>query len=250
MRTGLLKKRVLIADDNAISLSVCSEMLEALGHQAEIARSGKDAVRAFSRGSFDLVLMDFHMPDINGCLAASMIRRLERRKGGHTPIVAFTGDLGDDSVATCIRSGMNGVLEKPLSMRKLALAVERWTREGNAPSPEDVDAAAIRNLQILDDRGAKGFTAELVARFIASAGGRIDRIRAAIEREDAKALVHESHAMKSSSAFVGARAIAVTCQTIEKLGGDTAFKEDCIKLSDRLREELERYSAQVRLIVE
>lgn len=118
-------RSVLIVDDNAINLRVASGMVERLGLVAETAGSGQAALDALERKTYDLVLMDLQMPDIDG---AEATRRVRRREGStrHTPIIALTASALASELAGCREAGMDETLTKPLQLARLREVLERF----------------------------------------------------------------------------------------------------------------------------
>jgi CheY-like chemotaxis protein len=122
--TGL---HVLVAEDNPINQKVIVRMLTKLGCQACLAVDGEDAVRLYKQGSFEIVLMDCQMPDVDGYEAAGRIREFERHQSlARTPILALTAHAMTGDRERCLRSGMDDHLIKPLSFEVLRLALEKW----------------------------------------------------------------------------------------------------------------------------
>jgi CheY-like chemotaxis protein len=116
---------VLVAEDNEINAMLVRALLTKLGHRATVAGSGGAALESWraTRGNgenFDLVLMDVHMPGIDGLEAARLIRATEAEVGGRTPIVALTASAFAEDRDACLAAGMDGVLVKPLDRDRLA----------------------------------------------------------------------------------------------------------------------------------
>jgi PAS domain S-box-containing protein len=112
--------RVLVAEDNAVNQRVAVRMLERLGHDVTLACNGTSAVEAYQKDSFDLILMDVQMPEMDGLEATSTIRRLEKATGGHVPILAMTAHAMRSHRDDCISAGMDGFVSKPVQMKQLA----------------------------------------------------------------------------------------------------------------------------------
>jgi CheY-like chemotaxis protein len=110
-------RRVLIVDDNAVNLTVAAALVRKLGFEVELARDGAEAVAAATRRAFALVLMDCHMPEMDGFEATERIRALPC--GLLLPIVALTASATPDDVAACRRAGMTEVLAKPIRLDTL-----------------------------------------------------------------------------------------------------------------------------------
>jgi len=118
--------RILLVEDNATNLQVGQALLEALGCSVSTARNGLEAVAAYRDVSFDLVLMDCQMPEMDGYEAARAIRQLETVRGRTTPIVALTAHALDDSRDKSLEAGMNDHLTKPFTMAALTGKLVRW----------------------------------------------------------------------------------------------------------------------------
>ncbi len=116
--TPLHHARILIVEDNAANRRVMSMILNRLGYQNDYAINGVDAVKKQERGRFDLILMDFEMPEMNGIAATREIRRLES-KSKHTPIVGLTAHVSPEHQEACRKVGMDAVLFKPIIMADL-----------------------------------------------------------------------------------------------------------------------------------
>jgi PAS domain S-box-containing protein len=111
--------RVLVADDNEINQVVACKFLQKLGCQVEVARTGREAVEAIGRTTYDVVLMDCDMPEMDGYAATREIRLREDGTPSHLPIMALTGHAFDEDVQKCRQAGMDTVLTKPLTLPAL-----------------------------------------------------------------------------------------------------------------------------------
>ena len=115
---------VLVVDDNAINLKVASAMVERAGFRAVTATNGREAVDLVMRGAFAAVLMDCHMPVMDGFEATEHIRALSGPVA-NIPIIAATASALPEELAACRRSGMNDCLVKPLSLVALGKMLAR-----------------------------------------------------------------------------------------------------------------------------
>jgi signal transduction histidine kinase/DNA-binding response OmpR family regulator len=122
-----IQARVLLAEDNDVNRRLAQRLLERAGCEVEVAGDGRSAVAAFSKSPFDLVLMDCHMPEMDGFEATAEIRRLEGT-AARTPIVALTANAMEGDRQRCLAAGMDDYLTKPLRRGELEAAVERWTQ--------------------------------------------------------------------------------------------------------------------------
>lgn len=110
---------VLLAEDNPVNAKVVSTLLRREGHFVVQAPDGHAAVAAYEVGEFDLVLMDVQMPDCDGLEATRIIRRIERTRGTHIPIIALTASAMTGDIGRCLDAGMDDFLSKPLNLSQL-----------------------------------------------------------------------------------------------------------------------------------
>jgi CheY-like chemotaxis protein len=111
--------QIMLADDNAVNRQLGRRLLEKNGHLVVLAVDGKEAVRLYQEGRFDLVLMDVQMPEMNGFEATAAIRLLERRLDYRTPIIAMTAMAMKGDREACLAAGMDEYVSKPLQVDDL-----------------------------------------------------------------------------------------------------------------------------------
>ncbi len=113
--------RVLVAEDTRVNQMLVQRVLGKLGHRHELAENGLEAVARFREGGFDAVLMDCHMPEMDGYDATREIRRLEAERGGvgRIPIIALTASVLEEDRLNCLAAGMDEVLAKPFTPQGL-----------------------------------------------------------------------------------------------------------------------------------
>src|SRR5262249_31453848 len=111
--------RVLLAEDNVVNQRLVVRLLEKQGHQVTLACTGREALDAWERDNFDVVLMDVQMPDVDGLEATSLIRVGERRTGRHVPIIAMTAHAMKGDRERCLEAGMDGYVSKPVQPAEL-----------------------------------------------------------------------------------------------------------------------------------
>ncbi|WP_312065794.1 PAS domain-containing protein [Brevundimonas sp.] len=128
---GLAGGRILMADDAPGNRELVSAILRGLGLEIDTVCDGAEAVQAMQTGSYDLVLMDVHMPVMDGLTATREIRRMQAGSGHRTPILALTANVQADQVARCLDSGMDGHLAKPIQIPELAGALAHWLAGGD-----------------------------------------------------------------------------------------------------------------------
>jgi PAS domain S-box-containing protein len=245
--------RILLAEDNPVNREVAVYMLEQLGCQVVAVEHGREAVMQAESSRFDLVLMDCQMPEMDGFAATRGIREGELRRGWYTPIVALTAQAIDNYRERCLAAGMDDYMSKPFTQVDLGEMVQRWIRRpgdrtmlssdqpttGQAepaqpssdqtgqratPIPEiaplDLPLADQVLAQIRDLRrpGRPDPVAQILTSFLDSSATYIDAIQQAMVHQDASALFHAAHALKSSSAMIGAMGLSSILKDIEIMG--------------------------------
>ena len=111
--------RVLLVEDNRVNQRLATRLLEKRGHSVVLAADGREALAALEKESFDLVLMDLQMPEMDGFEATAAIRKMERDSGNHLPIVALTAHAMKGDREKCLAGGMDGYLTKPIRAPEL-----------------------------------------------------------------------------------------------------------------------------------
>ncbi|MBU4263972.1 MAG: response regulator [Proteobacteria bacterium] len=139
-KDALRNIRVLLAEDEMISSMMAKDMLERKGMIVATVENGEQAVAAFSAGTFDIILMDVQMPQIDGFEAAMRIRAQERGKGTHIPIIALTAHAMKDYRNKCLESGMDDYITKPIQLNELYLAIEKLVDRKEVNSGKDLTA--------------------------------------------------------------------------------------------------------------
>ena len=117
--------RILVVEDNKVNQLVAVRLLERMGCQADVAGDGASAISSVAANSYDIVLMDLHMPELDGMEAARRIRRMPNAKS-RVPIVALTASASNEARTACLAAGMNDHLSKPIEIQALRRVVARW----------------------------------------------------------------------------------------------------------------------------
>jgi PAS domain S-box-containing protein len=204
--------RVLVAEDNAVNRRVVASMLEGLGHHVEVAANGAEAVEACRRSAYDLVLMDRQMPEMDGLRATVLIREQEgptRR----TPIVALTASALAGERERCLAAGMDDYLTKPVRLQVLDATIRKWAR-GTAAAAAPPVPAADHPMRVLEAQRGPAVALEVLDLFLVSTPLRLDEMRDALLRNDARGLENLAHSLKGAAAQMGARGMADVCSQV------------------------------------
>ncbi|MEM6978023.1 MAG: PAS domain-containing protein [Planctomycetota bacterium] len=127
--------RILVAEDGLTNQHVISGLLQSLRHQCSIASDGRETIAQWELGSFDLILMDMHMPVMDGLEATRIIRRRECDTGQHIPIIALTAAAMREDAIACREAGMDDYLTKPILRRQLRATLDKHANKTDRSFP-------------------------------------------------------------------------------------------------------------------
>jgi two-component system, sensor histidine kinase and response regulator len=224
---GFLKSlHILLAEDNRVNQKLATRLLEKRGHQVVLVTNGQEALEALAQRSFDLVLMDVHMPGMDGIEATMAIREKERSTGFHQPVIALTAMVMKGDHERCTAAGMDGYLSKPIDIQKLddvlALYADRRSRDLDAAPVQDHPTALLNTAELLRRvDGDRDFLSDLISAFREEYPGQIEDAQQAIARRDAAGVERVGHALKGALgnlAASGASKFAAEFETMGKLG--------------------------------
>ena len=223
--------RVLVTDDTPVSRQVTKLQIEKLGYEVDTAVDGAEAVDAATRATYDLILMDCHMPVMDGYAATEEIRRREQGQR-RTPIVAFTASAASSGRERCFRAGMDDFIEKPIRSNELIDVLQRWvappSREAStrddavcddAPTANVVDTAV---LEALADELGPAALHEMIQTFLETANTSIKAISHRAADGAVEDVAAEAHRLKGSSRLLGFTRVGALCAVLE----ETAAKLD------------------------
>lgn len=129
MSKPLYKKRLLLAEDNALNLEIAATLLEMNGATVESVENGLEALNRFlsvKSGYYDAILMDVQMPVMDGCEAAKQIRKCDHPDAEHIPIIATTANAFSEDVSTVLAAGMNAHISKPIDIQQLCSTLSQF----------------------------------------------------------------------------------------------------------------------------
>ena len=222
-----LALRVLVVEDNPVNQAVATAMLEALGCQCDLASTGREALDAVARCSYDVALMDCQMPEMDGYQATRELRRRELATGApRLKIIALTAHAMQGDSERCIAAGMDAYLAKPYSQAQLlevirrpkgALPKEALPRPAEDVQPVSVglDRRALATIRSLDNSGGDAVLRQVIGIYLKNTPTLVQAMRCAADSGNAAALGEAAHSLKTSSFYVGAAGIGALCREIE-----------------------------------
>ncbi len=227
-QSAVAGRSVLLVEDNLVNQEVARVMLTSLGAKVVSAWNGIEGLAALRAQSFDLVLMDCHMPELDGYETTRHFREWERRNmRSHTPILALTANALHGDEDKCLSAGMDAYLSKPFSLDRLRAALDSLLEQAPTvstvqpfpqPMPEVIDVNVLNALRELQSPENPGLLRRIVDEYLRSSAGLVECMQDALDVGDAGALANAAHELKSSSGNVGATALAQVCQRLETLG--------------------------------
>jgi CheY-like chemotaxis protein len=235
-----INAHVLVAEDNPINEEVLRELLTSLGCTYRTASNGRAACVAFESETFDIVLMDCQMPEMDGLTATSRIRQFENMHARpRTPIIAVTANAFDADRIASRTAGMDDYLLKPFTEEELSKALTRWIKPvaeatrlpASSSTAEDKLSAEAPVARVTDPTLAgldQAFLDDLRLRrpqlferlltvYMTHAPTNVGQLLDALAQGQSDALYLAAHSLKSSSANVGAKRIAELARQIEAM---------------------------------
>jgi CheY-like chemotaxis protein/HPt (histidine-containing phosphotransfer) domain-containing protein len=191
--------RILLAEDDAVNQRLAVRLMEKAGHTVEVASSGREVLDLLANSTFDLVLMDVQMPDMDGLQATAEIRRREKSTGGHVPIIALTAYAMQGDRDRCLEAGMDGYVAKPIRAVELMRAVDNASI-AETPRPDVIDDVIDERGLLTGLNGDRRLLAELIGLFQSDAPRMLEAVNAAVKAGDPAALQVAAHKLKGSVA--------------------------------------------------
>ena len=263
----LLNMTILLVEDNLVNQEVAKGLLEIMGCNVQIANNGKEALMLYHKANFDLILMDCHMPIMDGIEATKEIRMLEltSEKYRHIPIIALTANVQQGIEELCNDAGMDDYLSKPFERKQLERILLHWLNtsllaknanelerialtkvnsidSGNSANDTEIEEPvlqrkALDNILALHRPGTPNILGRIITIFFDTSPALLSTIQLAVKETDRNKLFNAAHALKSASANLGAVKLSKICHSLEN-------KENSFEASTELLEALKyEYSA-------
>ena len=241
--------RILVADDHQVNQQLGVLLVERLGYRADVAGNGQEILEALSRISYDLILMDCQMPEMDGYEATKKIREAENVKreakekisphasrltshSSRVPIIALTANAMQGDREKCLQAGMDDYLSKPIRPEELSTILAKWLPKAenrsastpglleasSQPSPHDSSYSDFINQDTLDELeilGGHEFLQTMIQRFVEDALHCVTLIEQALDTHDLVQIQEAAHGLKGISRNMGANALAQVALDLE-----------------------------------
>ena len=258
--------RILVAEDNPINQEIALAVLESAGIFVEIAKNGKEAVKAVGRSHFDAVLMDIQMPEMDGYEAAKIIRR--DSKFTSLPIIAMTAHAMKGDEEKCLEAGMDGYISKPINQERLFYIIwksMKLQKPLSAQKPETVSEetvvakvgdlpARLPGINIEDTLKSLNIDSNIfkgiLIKFLRSNKDTMSKIRSAFESEDWKLLMQMSHSLKGSAGNIGADELQNAAMELEIASKEASIKPPTLLLIEEVSTFLDKVLVSLETLVD
>lgn len=255
--------RVLLVEDTPANRKVAQKVLTKRGHHLEIAVNGREAVDAFRKQEFDVVLMDIQMPIMDGLQATEAIRAMEQNseRTAPTPIIAMTAHSMRGDHERCLRAGMDGYLAKPLDLAKFIRAVECFSEDVDEnkadidsvfekvdfdqATPDSIDSPAAGAARaptvhleaaLARLRGDRSLLMDMIGFYEEDAPALLTTVRQSLTSEDLEGLQRAAHSLKGLAATFDAEEAVAAARDVEFASRD-GRKRDLPEMVQRLEDE-------------
>lgn len=271
------KARILLAEDNITNQQVALGLLRKFGVRADAVANGVEAILALETVPYDLVLMDVHMPELDGLQATRIIR--ENRptiRNPQIPIIAMTARAMQDDRQLCIDAGMNDYISKPVSPKELVEVLSRWlpppenktpstpefppqsettSEPNNPPAQQPMESAnpstpAFDKQALLEDlMNDNSLLQQVITVYLDTTPKQFDSLKEAVTSGNLQSAREVAHAIKGASGYLHADAFRATMAEIEKLAAD-GNAEPLPGLIQKAEAQLQALVAELRACVE
>jgi CheY-like chemotaxis protein/HPt (histidine-containing phosphotransfer) domain-containing protein len=248
---------ILVAEDNEINQKVIREQLGLLGYVADIAKTGREALKRSQNGEYALLLTDLHMPEMDGYDLTLQIRLAEAGRA-HMPIIALTANALKGERERCLAVGMDDYLSKPAPLAALAAALEKWvpaassskTLQGSSSEPAHLSSVPVQVSALEALVGTDpDLIQELLQEFAVNAGRLAAELTHSCKAGQSRAAAEVAHKLKSSSRSVGALQLSELAAAMEAAGnaGDPALLTELLPAFEREMASVDEYLRSLRV---
>lgn len=236
--------RILLAEDNVVNQRVAVRTLERLGHRADVVTNGREVLERLSQVTYDVILMDVQMPEMDGLEASRAI--CARWSAAERPrIIAMTAAAMEGDRQACLAAGMDDYIMKPVSLDQLRRALGDCRPQGRRSDAGEVAPEEFRREDVVDrsllhqlqqDLGGAETLRYVIRTFLEATPGLLTVLRDAAARGDAAAIQRAAHTLKGSSATLGALGLSGRCEELERLGrtGDVQVARSMVAVVEAL----------------
>ena len=220
-------RKVLVVDDIEMNQQLAKHIMQSWGFTVDVAANGKEAVEKVEKNTYDLVLMDIQMPEMDGMQATENIRRLKDAVKASTPIVAVTANLLNGDGDRYLEKGMNDYLPKPLDEQRLFQLISKNLPDGPAVSlvepllnetPESIPTQKLYDLTMIHglSGGDEAFIRQMVELFVETMPASTRELQETLDHKQWEAMGKLAHKLKSTTGSMGMDSIKDEVKDVEQ----------------------------------
>lgn len=234
---------VLIVEDHPVNQLLMSKIMQKFRiGKYEIAQNGREALEYIHKGDWDIILMDCHMPEMNGYEATQKIREMEKLTGRHVPIIAMTANAMVGDREKCLACGMDEYVSKPLDVEQLRDIMNQWVmlrgvRTQPAPQADDIPVLNIRQLDTVTDNDHE-LRKQIISMFVIQSDQNLAALESNRSDGENAPWVENAHMLKGSSGNIGAGRLQRLCAQAQRLQSANAQERSALyeRISEAYRE--------------
>jgi PAS domain S-box-containing protein len=225
IRTPSRPLKILVAEDTPFNQKFILRLLASWNHQTVLVENGRQALAAFQRDHFDIILMDVQMPEMDGLETAAAFRQMEQKWQGHIPIIAMTAHVVKGDRERCLEAGMDEYISKPIDSDKLFEAMERLTNtSGTTISSANSSIMVDSGLLLKAFDGDWDFFKEVVEVFLEDYPRLLDNLRRSLNDDDCETFERTAHSLKGMLKNFRVEPAAEIAFNLEKKGKKADLK--------------------------
>jgi len=209
---------VLLVEDNEVNRKVAIRLLQKLGYEVDVVVDVMEAVDKTATRQYDAVLMDIHMPRMDGLEATQRIRQREQLAGGHQVIIAMTASVIKEDVERCLMAGMDDYLSKPVRLEALQAMLEKYRNPASAEATSQPPVGSDFLMLMEMTGGDEAFLQEILEEFLKTIPPLLEEVERAVIVGDSRLLARSAHTIKGSARAVGAQRFADIAFDLEQAG--------------------------------
>ena len=241
---------ILLAEDNPINQKLAVGVLSNHGHKVTVVDNGRKAVDTLQQQTFDVVLMDIQMPEMDGIEATCKIRELEANSYHKTPIVAMTAHAMAADRQRCLEAGMDEYISKPFRAAELIALLENLLTNRSTESPSSSLGRAAQPTDVFIDwnaafetvGGDRKLLRELIDVFLAEKDAMLKEMGKGIAEDDFESTRRMAHSLKGTFSHLGVNGLAKTAETMEQL--DNSELDRAASLFDELQSKIKELTME------
>lgn len=252
---------VLVVDDNEINRRVVTRMLEKLGYRATCAPDAASALKLLREATFDLAMIDYFMPDMDGPELAETIRHKLPIPASRLPLIAMTASPFEKEKKRCNDAGFSKVITKPVRLEALRQLLEDHLESAELPPapstpraqeqpPPQAEPPELMRSSVLfrtNRDGATSLDSELLPLFLDQLSNHHRALLEGYGSKDVTAMIRAAHALKSVCVYLGAHRLALYCDTLQGMSGQLELGEAASVLT-HLSQELEQVRTELHAV--